>query len=413
MSAVLCAVCGLVLAASAMPMIASESPASEFVDRDSDERETETETAFEQDEHAMDVDGAGGPLDIDTELPNLPGGAVGDRPAESEHSIAETALYGLTALFSALDGDSSGDIAGDSGDEFASSGAEADTPGEGSSDDGNGADGRSDTESGADGHRDTESGESERSDSESHVDETTDEPTADADADGDDSSLEDAVPGLSDGVVMGGLVVGGLVALAYVFATRSNPTAAVLSIPGRLVSAALSGVVACSQALERAIGALYGLRSIAELPGLVAATLVGAFHRTGVRIRTVGSSLFGGRVDASTADAAGGHASARKRIGAAFESVIDAAPMSRERVATATPTDVARSARDAGAPDEPVETITHSFRDVEYGGRDPETHLERTTTAHDRLQSALEATESTETTPAADEAGGQEGETDE
>ncbi|MFA9425609.1 DUF4129 domain-containing protein [Natronorubrum sp. A-ect3] len=382
-TAVLCAVCGLVLAASAMPMVASESPASDFLDGDSGERTAEgMDTAVAQDEHAAEGAEIGGQNSLDSDIP---GGALVERTVDSENPDVEGTLYGLAALLSALDGDSSAGNGG-SVDEAGFGDAEEGSTDESSLDNERGDDGGTDDEPADESTADADGGDDGETD-----DELADESTADADNGGDDSSLEDAIPGLSDGVVLGGLVVGGLLLIAYVFATRSNPIATLLSIPGRLVSVALSAVVACSQALERAIRALGRLRSVAELPGLVMATLVHVFHTAGKRVRNAGSSLFGGGVDDSAPDEEE-YASARQRIRQAFESVIDASRMPRGRVATATPTDVARSARDAGAPDDPVETITHTFRDVEYGDRDPEAHLERTTTAHNQLRSALEAT---------------------
>jgi len=142
-------------------------------------------------------------------------------------------------------------------------------------------------------------------------------------------------------------VTAGLVAIAalivgYVFYTREDPIGTLLSIPGRLVSLALAGVVACSQALERALAALRGLRSIADLPGLVLATIADAIRSARTRAREVGSlvstSLFGGAKEATDTDATvDAQIGARERIRRAFESVIDASPMYRTRVATATP----------------------------------------------------------------------------
>ncbi|WP_436345660.1 hypothetical protein [Natronorubrum sp. FCH18a] len=238
-------------------------------------------------------------------------------------------------------------------------------------------------------------------------DDADDETAAGEDSGGDDSGLTDSVPGLSDGVVTTALVAVAVLVVAYVFYTRENPIGTLLSIPGRIVSLALAGVVACSQALERAVSALRGLRSIAELPRLVLTTLEDAFRSAGTRVRTVRRSLFGGGDGATGGTDAEIRVTARERIRRAFESVIDASPMYRGRVATVTPTEVARSARDAGAPAEPVETITDSFRDVEYGERDPESYFERTTTAHERLRAELEADAET-----ADEPGGS-GATDE
>jgi len=87
---------------------------------------------------------------------------------------------------------------------------------------------------------------------------------------------------------------------------------------------------------------LRGLRSIADLPGLVLATIADAIRSARTRAREVGSlvstSLFGGAKEATDTDATvDAQIGARERIRRAFESVIDASPMYRTRVATATP----------------------------------------------------------------------------
>jgi hypothetical protein len=204
-------------------------------------------------------------------------------------------------------------------------------------------------------------------------------------------SLPESISGLSTSGVAAGFAALALLIVGYVFYTRDDPIGALLSIPGWIASVALAAVVACSQALEQALAALRGVTSIAELPGLVFAVIANALRSVRARVGAAGSSvsatLFGGAEDRTDGDAAAEeHVPARERIRRAFETVIDASPMYRHRAATATPADVARSATDAGAPDDPVETITESFRDVEYGDRDPEPYLERTTTARDRLR---------------------------
>ncbi|MEY7849935.1 hypothetical protein AB7C87_12145 [Natrarchaeobius sp. A-rgal3] len=230
-------------------------------------------------------------------------------------------------------------------------------------------------------------------------DESVDEDSSaagDSSGDGGDgeSALEDATPDVSTTLLL--IVALALVAavVGYLCYRLDDPIATVLSIPGRIVSFVVSGVVACSQALERALGALRGLGSIRELPALVLAAIGGLFQSARTRTRTVGSAI--GLFDETGSDADeipedGTHASARERIERAFEAVIDASTMYRARVATATPSDVARSAKRAGAPTGPVETITDAFRDVEYGERDPEPYVDPTDAAHERLRSALES----------------------
>ena len=487
--AVCCAIFGLLLAASAMPMVASDSPASDVFNGDDREPDRSSTQAAQQ--LPADADG-------DSDGPELPGDgtagdavsdigdtSVADRAGDFDNPIAEGILYGLASLLSVFDGgaaiDGSGErdatagtdggsdsdlaesgIGGEFGDVLtadnledeydASDGMEAadqdgDEQWEGADTDSEETDETEsdEWESGtADGDGETDSG-GETSDDETESDgddadwgddetatgtemddsteehaETTgssdetdgtgdssddadDETAAGENSGGDDSGLADSVPGLSDGVVTTALVAVAVLVVAYIFYTRENPIGTLLSIPGRIVSLALAGVVACSQALERAVSALRGLRSIAELPRLVLATLTDAVRSAETRVRTARSSLFGGGDEATGGTDAEIHVPARERIRRAFESVIDASPMYRGRVATMTPTEVARSARDAGAPAEPVETITDSFRDVEYGERDPESSLERTTTAHERLRAELETDAETADEP--DESG--------
>jgi len=287
--------------------------------------------------------------------------------------------------------DSSGTDSTDGGGETGSSSGGTDGDQSTSEQEAGGADGQASAAQGEDGS-DAGADESEADDGSGSDDSDSGE------AGGDDSSLTDSV---SDRAVTAGLVAIAALIVGYVFYTREDPIGTLLSIPGRLVSLALAGVVACSQALERALAALRGLRSIADLPGLVLATIADAIRSARTRAREVGSlvstSLFGGAKEATDTDATvDAQIGARERIRRAFESVIDASPMYRTRVATATPGDVARSATDAGAPDKPVETITDSFRDVEYGDRDPNAYLERTATAHDRLRDALESADETD-----------------
>ncbi|RQG89044.1 hypothetical protein EA462_11735 [Natrarchaeobius halalkaliphilus] len=227
-----------------------------------------------------------------------------------------------------------------------------------------------------------------------------DDPTADSDEEGaaaesgqdGESTLEDSVPGSSNSILLAVGIALALVALGYVLYARDDPIGTLRSIPGRFVSAVLSVVVACAQVLERAITALSRLTSLTEVPGLLRDALASVAGSVRRRTRDVGSTL--GLVDDNaqieTVADEGTHGSARERIRDAFESVISASTLPRSAIGTATPADVSRDAKRAGAPPEPVETITGSFRDVEYGARDPEPYVETTATAHDQLRTSLE-----------------------
>ncbi|MFP8951689.1 hypothetical protein ACLI4Z_01780 [Natrialbaceae archaeon A-arb3/5] len=209
-----------------------------------------------------------------------------------------------------------------------------------------------------------------------------------------ESTLDDGLFDLSGTAIAAVLGAIALLVAGYVLYTRDDPIGALRSLPGRLHALVLSGVVACSQALERTVAALRGLGSITELPALVLATLARFLDRVRTRTQTARSSFEAGGGEFAAGEAGGGDTvTDRERIRNAFESVIDASTMYRAQVANATPADVAGSAKRAGAPDEPVETITASFRDVEYGNRDPRPYLDPTESAHERLQAALAPTD--------------------
>ncbi|ELY53252.1 DUF4129 domain-containing protein [Natronolimnohabitans innermongolicus] len=485
--AVCCAIVGLVLAASAMPMLASESPGSGVFDGDS---QTDLEDGEAQSEPPLAPDGAdqgdGGSDGSDRNGGSGTGGefgddslsgALADRAAGADNSLVEGALYGFASVLSLfddtggidgefgselesddledleeqddidppedadefddldesdvdLDDDAGGsdgatDADGDDGDDIETGddaeygngdddvdgdngSADGTDGGDGDGESGDGSDtddGQTDDVDGSDevGDTDAESGDTDDDPLEAPDHSSADQDGSDDDADdesddgaggtedgGDESSLEDAVPGLSGDGLTAAIVAIVLLSLGYIFYTRENPIEVILSLPGRVVSLALSAVIACSQALERALGRLRELRSLAELPGLVLAALTGAVRSASDRVTSASASLFGRGATADEDEIEPTQTPARERIRRAFESVIDAAPMYRGRVATATPAEVASRATEAGAPSKPVETITDSFRDVEYGDRDPETYLEPTATAHDELRSALE-----------------------
>ncbi|MCW8172063.1 hypothetical protein D8S78_02920 [Natrialba swarupiae] len=90
------------------------------------------------------------------------------------------------------------------------------------------------------------------------------------------------------------LLVGLALAVAivgYLLYRSDDPIGTVLSIPSRIASFVVAGVVACSQALERAVAALRRVGSIRELPALVRATIGGLLESARTRTRNVGSSI--------------------------------------------------------------------------------------------------------------------------
>ncbi|MDF9744864.1 hypothetical protein [Natrinema salsiterrestre] len=392
-AAVACAICGLVLAASAMGPLASVSPASDLFGDGFGDR-----TGGESTARPMPSGGSGGGGG-DGGGPEKPSGGSGllEDIDPAEIPIPAGLLEELMALLG-------GSGAGGSGGAPPSDGGEPSTA-DGSSSQGETTDDSAEStdDGGEDDSSTTEQSLGETDETQAAPDQSDGGSDAAADgsqqdggSDADEPSLPESVPGLSDRALIAGFAAIALSIVGYVFYTRDDPIGTLRSIPGRIVSVALAGVVACSQALERGLAALRGVTSIADLPGLALAAIANAIRSARASARAAGSSvsasLFGGAADRTDGDAtADEHVPARERIRQAFESVIEASPMYRGRAATATPTDVARSATDAGVPDEPVETITESFRDVEYGDRDPASYLERTTTAHDRLRDALAA----------------------
>ncbi len=413
-AAVLCAIAGLLLAAGAMAPIASESPASDVFggvdgigERTGSNGERQPMAAGETvAPSAAEGGGSGSGTGAGTGL----GGMLADSGLVDAQSLAGNPLLGGTLGellgLSANPGQFGGN--GESEPSRGDPSAESDsTDGEQGSDTSGTDDGGDDPSTTAD-----ESGET---DSQAVGDQsgTNADSTDGGQQDGEnggESSLTDSIPGRSDWTTMAALAGVALLVVGYIFYARDDPIGTLLSIPGRIVSLALAVVVACSRALERAVAALRGLTSIAELPGLVLAAIADALASVRSGARDFRSSmslpLLGGDDSSADADGPEDHATARERIRTAFETVVDASAMYRDRVATATPADVARSATDAGAPDEPVETITDSFRDVEYGDREPDAYLERTASAHERLRVAVA---STDDEPAAES----EGETDE
>ncbi|WP_312911424.1 hypothetical protein [Natronosalvus caseinilyticus] len=234
------------------------------------------------------------------------------------------------------------------------------------------------------------------------TDSAKDDETNSAETDGTDSaeeetnsmidSLEDSLGPAGERPILTLLAVALTVVVGYVFVRTDDPIATLRALPGRLLAVAMGVVVACSRALERAYAALCGLRSIAELPGLLLGVVAGILAGARTKARSVRASLpFVGEgieadPEAATPD---DRPTARVRIREAFADVAAVSTVSRLRVAT--PTDVAEGAKARGVPAEPVETITDAFRDVEYGGRDPERRLERTTAARATIRSSLAA----------------------
>lgn len=207
---------------------------------------------------------------------------------------------------------------------------------------------------------------------------------------GDEESADGGLPSFLP-YLLGGLAAAGV--LAYLYLTDRDVVTALRLLPRRIVGAAVGALLALSGLLERAIGELRRVESLAALPGRALAALVEWIASLRRRAEAATRGAFGGQPTAAAGAAAtdvdGGHSSARERIYDAWESVLDAAPVRSYR--TAAPGEVARDAAAAGLPAEPVRTIADAFRDVEYGQRDPETRVDRAESARADLTEALES----------------------
>ncbi|WP_302083834.1 transglutaminaseTgpA domain-containing protein [Salinibaculum rarum] len=88
----------------------------------------------------------------------------------------------------------------------------------------------------------------------------------------------------------------------------------------------------------------------------------------------------------------------------AWRQLISATGLQRWR--TMTPGEIAATATEKGLPEGPVTTLTEAFREVEYGNRDPDSHLDRVTKAAQRItpgnNDSAETSSDTDTTVATD-----------
>lgn len=173
-----------------------------------------------------------------------------------------------------------------------------------------------------------------------------------------------------------------LLALAFAGALRGGADAR--SLPARLVSGVLEWVVAASRELERAVAGVRA-RSIGELPRAVVSAVVSALAALRGRVGARAGEPAPAAVVPAGERGDGERSAERRRIREAFAGVVAASALSRSRVRVATPDEVARRAVEAGAPREPVATITDAFRDVEYGGGDASERVERVREASEAL----------------------------
>ncbi|MFC7213669.1 hypothetical protein ACFQO4_06180 [Saliphagus sp. GCM10025334] len=346
---------------------------------------------------SLEGDGAGGETTVDGSEGGIDGESYDGGSLDSESPWGDD---------QATDGSSTGDEP-DSGDGFdANAGDEAwdegavpdDAEGDAPTDDLDASrdGGESDPETSGgteDSSASDATGATDASDGETNGAEDDGTDSAEEDTNSVTDSLENSLGPAGERPILTLLAVALAVVVGYVFLRKDDPIATLRALPSHLLALAMGVVVACSRALERAYEALCGLRSIAELPGLLLGAVAGILAGVGTKARSVRASLpfVGGEATGTDAGTAtpDDRPTARVRIREAFADVASVSTVSRLRVAT--PTDVAEGAKARGVPAEPVETITDAFRDVEYGGRDPARRLERTTAAQATIRSSLAA----------------------
>lgn len=359
------AIAALLLGASVMPTLGDQSPGATVTSPDTVDEEVD----------GFDADGPDG----QDEAAGIAGGGAGGAGGESE--APSEAFLTLAELLGPFD--LPWDMQGQDGDELAEMIDEEDDD-TSSAEDSDDEDGDDAAEENAE-----DSGDS-SSDDEVSEDESSDDDREEiGEADSDDGFLDS----LSS---IGPYALGAIGAFAlgvYLWRADVAVLTALRQLPGRLLSTAITVLIALSNQLERGIAALKRLESVAAFPGLVLGAIAGLFGEARKRAQSVSlGSLRGGTPteDSTNVDetGSGGPESARAQIHDAWETLLRATPVARYR--TAAPGEVARNAVDAGLPDTPVRTITEAFRDVEYGDIDPETHVKQTREARKDLETSLQ-----------------------
>lgn len=151
----------------------------------------------------------------------------------------------------------------------------------------------------------------------------------------------------------------------------------------RVVGLAATGE-AIASAIRNALESLWDALRSKDPVGALEALLAG-FR---ARVRTAGANA----VERVTAIGARGEAEATLADDDTAVPVVDRAwwslvsLVSLGRVSNRTPGDVAREAKAAGLPDDPVDRLTEAFRAVKYGGRDPEQYADDATRAEAELE---------------------------
>lgn len=418
--ALLVAIGGLVLAATALPMLTGEAPAGGSLE-DSADADRAGEEAIERTD--PETAGAAGGAAASAAA-NDPGAAAAgaDPDEESVEAIREgigdseagTALLGVAAVFATVGGageelpadaireedvegvedfegygqgqqragEREGDLGvppglGSLGGELGDLASESAPEGEGGA---GTAPGAEDLE-GVDGDLEGEPGEDPEVGDESESEAGDTASGTEAGSSGSGSDLLGAIPGGGTAIAA---AFAALLALVAGVALRGGADAR--SLPGLVVSALLGAVVAASRRLEAVLAAVGDL-PLRELPAALAGAVAGTLAAIWARLGGPGDSgAESPGAPVGDAPAGGTPSAARGRIREAFSAVVAASSLSRSRARIATPGDVAQRAIESGAPGEPVATITDAFRDVEYGGGDAEERVERVSEASEELE---------------------------
>lgn len=197
--------------------------------------------------------------------------------------------------------------------------------------------------------------------------------------DGDDESA------LGGGSRRAGAAVAAVAALVvgiYLYRSERGPLAALRALPDRVRALFVGLLLGVSNLVERAVARLGEVRSVLELPGIVAAAVGDALRSLRADVTEAVPFVGGARRAAAGGASAGEEAStppARQQIRAAWRDVVETVAPGRYRMAT--PGEIERDAVDRGLPAAAVGALADAFRAVEYGDR----------AAEDRVESATDA----------------------
>lgn len=228
--------------------------------------------------------------------------------------------------------------------------------------------------------------------------ESTPTPTPAADgSDGSDDggASEASEPASGDGpsrtqtALLAGLLLAGLG--MYLYRSDRSVGAALLALPQAVRRAFMAAFLGISDAIESAVRIAAEATSVLAVPGELLAALLASLRSVRDDVQAAvpwsGGPLAGSDEDAAATGSAR-EVPARERIRTAWKMVVDAVVGGRHR--RRTPGEIGRAAVDQGLPAGDVSTVVESFRDVEYGGGDPDERVEPVTAAAETLQTHLQ-----------------------